>query len=185
LILKFWINLFNNGFIYNLDTTISALVIEFTANDGLSVGINYWNMKVAMQCAISQLLMYFAIIGRIQTYKVMVANIFFVFAWTLNYAIVTYLYKSSPDGRINDDFSMSLTYLFGGMAGLVAILDTPSRLVAKIRTRRFHPQYPKVLAGVGNIFLSLAFVFTYAIVGKKDNNATFTALTDQRAVFMP
>jgi len=138
-----------------------------------------------MQCTISQLLMYFAIMGRIQTYKVIVANLFFIFAWTLNYAIVTYLYTTAPDNRINDDFSINLTYLYGGMAGLVAILDTPSRLVAKIRSRRFHPAYPKILAAVGNIFLSLGFVFTHAIVGKKDNTAAFTPLTDQRAVFMP
>ena len=185
LILKFWINLFNQGFNSNLNTTIASVVVLFTSNDGLSVSINFWNMKVAMLCSIAQLLMYFAILGRIQIYKVMVANIFFIFAWTLNYAIVTHMYTKSFDSRINDDFSIDFTYLYGGFAGLVAILDTPSRLVGKIRSRRFHPQYPKILAMLGNIFLCLGFVFTHAIVGKKDNVAAFTLSTDQRAVFMP
>ena len=152
-------------------------------------------MRVAMQCAISQLLMYFAILCRIQVYKVIIANLFFIVAWTLNFAIVTNLYSNAVEPRINDDFAINLVYLFGGFAGLVTILDTPSRIVIKTRLQRHHPQYPKIFAVLGIFFMSIAFAFTHATLGKKDvivqsnvpinNNYLFNSTTDQRIVFMP
>ena len=141
-----------------------------------------------MQCAISQLLMYFAVLSRIQIYKVIISNLFFTFGWSLNFAIVTNLYSNSSEPRINDDFSSNLVYLFGGFAGLVTILDTPSRLIVKTRIKRCHPQYPKIFAVLGMFFMSMAFCFTHATVGKKDPTTTainFNQATNQRIVFMP
>jgi hypothetical protein len=144
-------------------------------------------MRVAMCSSIAQLTIYFAVIGRIQIYKVATANIFYLIMWTLNYAIVTHFYQISSDVRINDDYSINLVYLYGGFVGLVVILDTPSRLVVRTRAKRYHAYYPKILAALGMIFMTISFVFTHATVGKMDTTGTsaFNQNNDQRTVFVP
>lgn len=144
-------------------------------------------MRVALISAISQLIIYVAAIGHIQIYKVVIANLFFITAWTLNYALVTHFYSVSPDSRINDDYSICLVYLFGGFAGLAVLLDTPSRLLIKTRS---NPQqqlapYSKIFATIGTFFLWIAFVFTHATVSKKNGSSAFDQANDQRVVFLP
>jgi hypothetical protein len=94
-LLKFWLNLFNKGFGSEFDTGNQYLTILYTSNTGSSVSINYWNMRLSLTCAISQLLIYFAATGRIQIYKIMIANFCFILIWTLNYGIVIFFIYSS------------------------------------------------------------------------------------------
>lgn len=184
-LLKFWITLFNNGFNYDFNTSNSTVTVLYTSNNGANISINYSNMRLALSCAISQLLIYFAAIGRIQIYKVMISNFFFILVWTLNYAIVAFFIDSYSEGRINDDYGICFVYLFGGFAGLVVILDAPSRIKIIDRTRKT-AIYPKILAILGTFFMCLSFSITHSIIGKKDNgNANFDPINDQRVVFYP
>jgi hypothetical protein len=144
-------------------------------------------MRVALISAISQLIIYVGVIGHIQIYKVAIANLFFMIAWTLNYAIIVHFISISPEARINDDYSICLVYLFGGFTGLAVLLDTPSRLLIKLRSNSQQPiaPYSKIFSTIGAFFLWMAFVFTHATVGKKNGTSTFDQANDQRVVFLP
>lgn len=122
-------------------------------------------MRLAMNCAISQLLMYFVAVGRIQVYKVMITNFAFILMWSLNFSLVTNLYTNTEESRINDDYSINMVYLFGGFVGLVVILDSPSRIISRIRAKSA-PSYPKIIATLGIFFMCISFALTHATLGK-------------------
>ena len=93
---KFFLNLFFGSFFKSLplsDVNMNALMNSNSTSAG--VDINYWNMKLALCCAISQLIIYLAAISRLQIYKIIIANFFFLLIWSLNYGLVTYLFYSS------------------------------------------------------------------------------------------
>lgn len=154
-----------------------------TSNNGSTVNINYWNMKLMLCCVISQLLIHFAAIGRLQIYKIVLSNIFFLIVWTLNFGLVSYIFSTSTEDRIQDDFNICFVYLFGGFAGLIVIFDTPSRILIK-KSIKYQPFYPKIISVLGLFFLWMSFAFTFAIPGRKDNSSTYD-INNSRLLFYP
>lgn len=166
---KFWLNLFTGVFFkaQSLPVSYLGVTIAMTSNNGSGVDINYWNIKLCLCCAISQLIIYFATISRLQIYKIIVSNLFFLIIWSLNYALVTCMFTTSSEDRINDDFSICYVYLFGGFAGLIVVFDVPSKILVR-PSETYQPKYPKSLSLLGVFFLWVSFAFTYSIAGRKD-----------------
>jgi hypothetical protein len=135
LLQKLWLNIFLNGFNNGLSTSVASYALLFTSNSNSNVSVNYSNIKLSICCAISQLLLYVAVIGRMQIYKTILTSFIFIICWNVNYALCVSVLKTSPDSRFFDDYSISMVYLFGGCASLLVSVDVPSNLHLK-RTSR-------------------------------------------------
>lgn len=131
LLQKLWLNIFLNGFNGGLSSSVASYAVLFSSNNPSNVSVNYSNLKLSICCAISQLLLYVAVIGRMQVYKTILISFFFIFCWNLNYALCINLLKMSPDARFFDDYSISMVYVFGGCVTLLVALDVPSNLHIK------------------------------------------------------
>ena len=169
-LVKFWINLFTGTFFDNAGLPISnsGITIAMTSNNVSGVDINYWNIKLSLSCAISQLIIYFATISKLQIYKVVVSSLFFLLNWTLNFALVLSLFTTSTESRINDDFNICFVYLYGGFAGLIVVFDAPSKILVR-SSESYQPKYPKSFSLIGVFFMWMSFAFTYSIIGRKDS----------------
>lgn len=122
-------------------------------------------MKLSVCCAISQLLVYVAAIGRMQVYKTIVVSIIFTIFWNLNYFLCLALLKLAPDSRFFDDYAISMVYVFGGCVALLASLDVPSDL--HLKKGHHSKAYPKICSFLGIFFIWLSFCCTNSITGSK------------------
>lgn len=164
LLQKFWMNIF----IGNFDTStthpnLHAQVI-IQSNNITKASVNYVNLKLALCCAISQLIIHISLIGKMQIYKTILTSIIFVAVWNLNYYLCLHLLNISPDSRFFDDYSISMVYIFGTVASLVMTFDVPSNL-HKLKSSKKHINFPKILSFIGVFFLWLSFSMTFSIVG--------------------
>lgn len=67
--------------------------------------------------------------GRMQIYKTFILSLIFPIFWNVNYFLNLHLVGNSPDGKLFDDYAVSLVYVFGGAFGLILALDVRSFLV--------------------------------------------------------
>jgi hypothetical protein len=81
--------------------------------------ISYYNLKIAMLNAISQLVMFTALIGRFSVMQIAATSLFYNFSWNLCHMLCVSIQRGSPDARIFDDFAISNVYLFAACFGLV------------------------------------------------------------------
>lgn len=166
LLQKLWLNIFLNGFNNGLNNTSPGYQVLFVSNNLTNVSVNYSNIKLSICCAISQLLIYVAVIGRMQIYKTIVVSFLYVVFWNLNYFLCVAMLKLSADSRFFDDYSISMVYVFGGFVALLASFDVPSHLL--IRTvRHTTKSYSKITSFIGIFFIWLSFCCTFSIVGTK------------------
>jgi hypothetical protein len=166
LLQKLWLNIFLNGFKNGLDSPSPGYQILFNSNNLSNVSVNYSNIKLSICCAISQLLMYVAAIGRIQVYKTIIVSIIFIVCWNINYFLCIDLLQLSPDHRFFDDYSISMVYVFGGCAAFLVSFDVPSNLHLK-KSERPQKQYSKITSFLGIFFIWLSFCCTFSIIGTK------------------
>lgn len=147
---------------------------------------NLYTLKLSLASAVSQLIVYVACIGRVQLYKVLLSNCFYQVVWSLNYALIAYFTIIASDNRLHDNYSIVQTYLFAGFAGLIVILDAPSRLIPRISKSTRNPTYSKVMTLLGTFFLWLTFALTSAPIGKQNSDEpTFQIDSDMRTLFYP
>ena len=166
LLQKLWLNIFLDGFNNGLNNISPGYQILFVSNNLVNVSINYSNLKLSICCATSQLLLYVAVIGRIQTYNIIVLSFIYIVFWNLNYFLCVYLLKLSPDSRFFDDYSISMVYVFGGFVALLASFDSNSRLIIK-KVKHSTKIYSKITSFIGIFFIWLSFCCTFSIFGTK------------------
>ena len=146
-------------------------MVLYTNLGGNLISINYGSLKLSLTCAISQLLIYLSIIGRMQIYKIVFSSLIFIFMWNLNYFLCVTLLKISPDSRFFDDYSISMVYVFAGTNSFLMSLDVSSRLIFK-KSHHSTKGYPKIISFLGLFFIWLSFCFTNSIIGLKASYAT-------------
>lgn len=166
LLQKLWLNIFLNGFNDGLNSPTAGFQVLFNSNSTSNVSVNYSNIKLSICCAISQLLMHIAVIGRVQIYKSIFVSVVFIIFWNINYFLCIAVFKLSPDSRFFDDYSISMVYIFGGFVALLVSLDVPSNLHLK-RIDRPQKSYPKIASFLGIFFIWLSFCCTFSITGTK------------------
>jgi hypothetical protein len=88
--------------------------------------VSYSTIKLSLLCAISQLVVYIGIIGKLTIYKMILTSLIFNLFWSLNYFLCALLFRSSPDVRFFDDYSTNMVYLFAGIYGLIMASDLKS-----------------------------------------------------------
>jgi hypothetical protein len=134
---KLWFNIFTDSFNKeNLTNLAKNSEILYKSQGSLIITVSYEEMKVSIMCAISQLVLYLGIIGKMPVYKVIFTSLLFNFAWNLNYFLCVFIVKLSPDNRFFDDYAINMVYLFAGVYGLVISADVPSYLkFVKINTK--------------------------------------------------
>lgn len=182
LLQKLWLNIFLNGFNGGLGTSVASYAVLFGSNNSSNVSVNYSSLKLSICCAISQLLLYIAVNGRMQVYKTILVSFFFILCWNINYALCIYVLKMSPDSRFFDDYSISMVYVFGGCVTLLVALDVPSNLHLK-KTNQMQKVFSKVGSALGIFFIWMSFCCTSSIIGSKETTSTVTDAV--RAVFYP
>lgn len=162
LVQKLCFNVFNSS----TSNPNQGNLLLFSNIQGVIISVNYSNMKLSISCAISQLLLYLSVIGRMQIYKTIFSSFIFIITWNINYFLCSNLLTQSPDSRFYDDYSISMVYLFAGCNALLISLDVPSNLKL-ITAKHKQTNYPKIISFLGVFFLWLSFCFTHAIVGIK------------------
>lgn len=124
---KFWFNVFITNFqgTANLATDPSRLY-QYSLG-GLHVYLDYYNLRIALANAISQLVVILALFGKLNAIQIVINSIGFNFLWNLNHFLCAYLASISPDNRFFDDYQISNVYLFAACYGIAVsfILRNP------------------------------------------------------------
>lgn len=136
---------------------------------GKNISIDYYNLKISLLSAISQLVALLGLFGRINFIQVTLFSIFYNFCWGLNQYLLISRLNSSPDTRIFDDYQIGSVYLFAGMFGLISSLIIKKPLL----TEGFlHSNFSSMFAQIGTFFIFLAFCTTTILFSQKNNSTT-------------
>ena len=121
---KFWFNVFITDF--NGTTVNDGGPNRFhqSSFSGSDIEVDLYNLKVALANAISQLVVYLYIYGRVNILQVIIHSFVFNFLWNFNYFLCLDLQNEGPDERVLDDYMINFVYLFGTAYGLVLGLFT-------------------------------------------------------------
>lgn len=182
LLQKLCLGVFLNGF-KGLTADLAPTYLLYTASPNSQIGINYTNLKLALNCAISLLLVQLAMVGRLKVYTTLYSSLTLILGWNANYALCVSLMRRSADVRFFDDYSVGMVYLFGGVAALLISLDVKSPL----RLKQSHKQkgYPRMVAYLGVFFMWMSFALTSPLLGTKQNTASPQAPLLPTTVFYP
>jgi hypothetical protein len=95
---------------------------------GLSVYLDYYNLRIALANSISQLVVVLGLFGKLNIAQVILNSLLFNFLWNLNHFLCAFLVTISPDNRLFDDYQISNVYLFAATYGIVVsfIIKAPS-----------------------------------------------------------
>lgn len=168
---KFWFNVFTNGFTGTLSS--STLLSASMGNSWIYV--EFYNLKFALLMAISQLVLFTGVIGRLSNLQIVISSILYNFLWNLNFWLLIQLQLSAPDSRIFDDYQISMVYLFAACFGIVfscLIKNPPAHDKDFVSSSR-----SEVLAHLGTFFVFLSFCTTTAFHSLKSN-----ATSDNRTI---
>ena len=97
----------------------------YNAFRGNNVRLDFYNMKIILANAISQMVVMLAILGKMNIVQFLLHSITYNIAWTFNYFLCIKLQNISPDERVFDDYQISMVYLFGACYGLVMSMVNP------------------------------------------------------------
>ena len=121
---KFWYNVFVDGF-------WNAGMNNFTTNgfvdykhyfSSTQVLISFYNMRISLLNAISQLVVFYGLYQRLNAGQIFFFSTVFQVCWTLNFHLNTSIADIQPDAgkRLMDDYAISQVFLFGSVFALVA-----------------------------------------------------------------
>jgi hypothetical protein len=167
--MKFWYNVFVKDFSgVTTFSTGSHYFMESTMGGGLI----YWdlyNLKFALICAISQLVVLLAVFGRLGIIQLIVFTIFYNIVWPLNLCALINLQNKSPDTdkRFFDDNQIAATYLFAAGFGtlLMLFVKRPPK-----QDSFDHSDYSGVFASVGAFFIFATFCCTTILFSLKNTS---------------
>ena len=184
LLQKFWLNIFIGNFgSITTSTNVNAQVI-IKSNESINISINFINLKLALCCAISQLIIYLSVRGKVQLYKTLMTSLVFIIIWNLNYFLCLHVLNISPDTKFFDDYAISMVYVFGSIAALVMTFDSPNNL-HKMKSSNRTLKYPKILSFLGIFFLWMSFSLTFSIVGIRKPSAAIDDSFFLRTIVYP
>ena len=78
-----------------------------------------------MANAISQLVCYLIIYGKLNLGQITINTIIYNISWNLNHFLCILILRQSPDQRIFDDYQISNVYLFAAVYGVFFVLRNP------------------------------------------------------------
>ncbi len=169
---KFWFNIFIYGFGGQVINPLigAGNAILFTFESGLNIFINYYVLKISLINAISQLVMFTALIGRLNTLQIMIISIFYNLLWNLCHFLCISIQQGSPDYRVFDDFAVSNVYLFAGCFGLILslLLKNPPATDEQYGQN----QSSAIIAYMGTFFIFMSFCATSTLFSTKVTNVT-------------
>lgn len=168
LLQKFWYNIFvTNQRISTLDELLTSTRFLETSLYGPKAYLDFYNMKISLANAISQLVVILYVYGKLSMIQVIFQTIVFNIAWNLNFFLCVHLQMNSSDPRIFDDYQISMVYLFGGFYGimLMCFLKYDERNNYSLFNAAHHTS---VMSLVGNFFLFLAFCGTTMVFASKN-----------------
>jgi len=137
---------------------------------GLNIYVDFYNLKFTLANAISQLVMAFALFGKLTPSQIVVGSFLFNFAWNLNHFLCILLNLSSPDHRIFDDYQISSVYLFAASFGIIVcqLLKKPKQL----SPISMNNDNSAIMGLLGSFFLFLSFCATTTFFTLKSNYTT-------------
>ena len=121
---KFWYNAFIAGFSGSSGSGTSDYFFNQSLGGHL-IYFDFYNMKISLLCAISQLVVMLAIYGRLSLIQIITFSFVYNIFWSLNYfALVNVQSKSpdAPDHRFYDDNSISSVYLYAACYGVFSFI---------------------------------------------------------------
>lgn len=88
---KFWFNIFITDFHGYTPNDTSPDRFYINSISGQSIPINLFSLKIALACAIAQLVMVLGLFGRLNPFQIALGSILFNFAWNLNHFLCVLL----------------------------------------------------------------------------------------------
>ena len=132
---KFWFNVFSTQFSNSspiITTDLTGMRDYLHYLSGSSIYVTFYDMRISLLNAISQLVVFYGIFQKINAGQVFLFSALFQVFWTLNYALNVMLSGNAPDSkkRVFDDYAISQVFLFGSVFGLIVALlnKKPPRL---------------------------------------------------------
>lgn len=156
---KFWFNIFITNFDGASPTPNDPSRFLQYSLGGQNIYIDFYNLRIVMANAISQLVTALALFGRLNPAQIILNSFGFNFCWNLNYFLCAFLATDSPDSRFMDDYQINSIYLFAACYGIIAslILKQPATSTA---VEFSSSSNSAVTAHLGTFFLFLAFCTT-------------------------
>ena len=168
---KFWFNVFITNFSGMANVSTGTDRFYQYSLGGLSVYLDYYNLRIALANVISQLVVFLAVFGRVSYGQIIMHSFGFNFVWNLNHFLCVLLAGTSPDSRLFDDYQISNVYLFAACYGLLVALllnKPPTAQTADFSST----SNSAVLAHLGTFFLFLSFCATTTLFSIKSTLST-------------
>jgi hypothetical protein len=175
---KFWFNVFITNFNGATPTPNDPSRYLQYSLGGQYIYLDFYNLRIVMANAISQLVTALALFGRLNPAQIVLNSFGFSFCWNLNYFLCAFLATDSPDLRFMDDYQITSIYLFAACYGIIAslLLKQPATSTA---VEFSSSSNSAVTAHLGTFFLFLAFCATTPFFTAK---YTTTGSESQRAL---
>jgi hypothetical protein len=167
---KFWFNVFITNFQGATPILTDPERFIKISMGGSTINIDFYNLKIALANAISQLVIMLGNFGKITLPQITISSIIFSFAWNFNHFLCVFVQLKSIEQRIFDDYQISSVYLFASTFGI-----TVSLLIKKpIPTIYFsHSNFTAILAQLGSFFIFLSFCSTTTFFSLKFSIAPY------------
>jgi hypothetical protein len=132
----------------------------------LEVNIDFYNLKIALANAISQLVLMLGVYGRLSLPQIIIGSLLFNFSWNLCHFLCVLLAWTGPDPRLFDDYQITSVYLFAASFGLIV-----GQMLNKPAIGEFFSQSKTsaILSQVGTFFLFLSFCTTTTFFSLKQS----------------
>jgi len=159
IIQKFWYNIFITNFKGAVPLNTSTDGFMFQSFGGQDIYVDFYNLRVMLAAAISQMVVVLAVIGRVSLVDVVLNSIFFNFSWNLCRFLCVKLESISPDPRIFDDYAINNVWIFGAFYGVIWALLLRKPTTSSTGSYSSSPM-GVILASLGTFFLFLSFAIT-------------------------
>lgn len=164
---KWWFNVFIYGFNGNPISWYSNSNNNdfFIAESQMYIEVSFYTLKIAMACAISQLVMYTALIGRLSIAQTVIGSICYILGWNFVHMLCVSIQRAAPDTRLFDDYQINNVYLFAGAFGLAMtiLIKNPPTFDLEFG----NSQLTGMIALIGTFFLFLSFGATSILFATK------------------
>jgi len=124
---------------------------------GSKIEIDFYNLKIALANAISQLVLMLGLFGKITPPQIVISSLLFNFSWNLNHFLCAMLQQNGYDQRLFDDYQISSVYLFASTFGIAASLVMKKPFASRYFS---HSNFSAIFAQLGMFFIFLSFCST-------------------------